>query len=94
MVETDTSPLLMVVLRAVDDTLEARAATVAPSPRSTRRKTIPVPAGAGFTVMCEYFPVCSPFPSKLCSEARVFCLIFEVIDNDAESFNKVCKDTN
>src|SRR5256885_3456911 len=39
--------------------------------RSTRRKTMPLSAGAGLSVMRTFWPVCSPTPEALTRDFRV-----------------------
>ena len=63
-VETEASPLDIVVLLAVLDTFSARASTKASCPISVLLNTIPVSTGAGPTVIFATLPVCKPFPSN------------------------------
>ena len=63
-VPTFTPPRPSIVLRRVEQTLDASASTRAP-PRSVRSNTIPVSAGAGHSLTCTGLPVCRPLPSKL-----------------------------
>ena len=65
MVETAAWPLPMVVESRVLTTLAAVASMEIAGERSTRWKTMPVPASAGRRVRVISFPVCSPMPLKL-----------------------------
>src|SRR5207244_5872939 len=56
------SPLPIAVRRSTASTSDSRAGTSGFPERSTRRNTIPCPAGAGRKVASVRAPVCSPTP--------------------------------
>src|ERR1043165_365611 len=59
--------------RRVSPTRSARAGISSGDARSTRRKTMPVSAGAGRSLIMTFWPVCKPTPEAAISDLRVRC---------------------
>src|SRR6266516_3988454 len=68
------SPLPIAVRRSTASTSESRAGTSGFPARSTRRNTIPCPAGAGRNVASVRAPVCNPVP-----ETAALCLMLRLV---------------
>src|SRR5207302_2058944 len=64
------SPLPIAVRRSTASTSDNRAGTSGFPARSTRRNTIPCPAGAGRNVASVRAPVCSPVPDTAAFDVR------------------------